>query len=422
MDTPAADDLAAIRARSRAAVARAITTLENDLPGAAALSAALAPYCGRAHVVGVTGAPGAGKSTLIGALIGELVRRGRDVAVLAVDPSSPHSGGALLGDRVRMSAAVEEARVFIRSLSARGELGGVTRTTDRILDVLDAAGFDTVIVETVGAGQSEIDIARIADTCVVVCPPGLGDDLQAIKAGILEIADILCLSKADQPGAERSARALDGLVGRAREGGWRVPLVRTAAPDGGGVAELADTIDAHAAVAGAGRRLARRAAVAAHDTPSSGVLGPDVAAVGASPSSAPSHGVAAAAATGRGTRTGDTSPAAGNGTPNPASDDALFARIRAWQAAGKGVALATVVRTWGSSPRPEGSHLAVEEGGEFIGSVSGGCIEGAVIGEARDAIADGRPRLLEFGVSDERAWEVGLACGGRVQVYVERIG
>lgn len=218
MDTPAADDLAAIRARSRAAVARAITTLENDLPGAAALSAALAPYCGRAHVVGVTGAPGAGKSTLIGALIGELVRRGRDVAVLAVDPSSPHSGGALLGDRVRMSAAVEEARVFIRSLSARGELGGVTRTTDRILDVLDAAGFDTVIVETVGAGQSEIDIARIADTCVVVCPPGLGDDLQAIKAGILEIADILCLSKADQPGAERSARAR--RPGRTRARRW----------------------------------------------------------------------------------------------------------------------------------------------------------------------------------------------------------
>ncbi|HRP98126.1 MAG TPA: methylmalonyl Co-A mutase-associated GTPase MeaB, partial [Rhodocyclaceae bacterium] len=241
MSTPAADDLAAIRARSRAAVARAITTLENDLPDAAALSAALAPHCGRAHVVGVTGAPGAGKSTLIGALIGELARRGRDVAVLAVDPSSPHSGGALLGDRVRMSEAVDDARVFIRSLSARGQLGGVTRTTDRILDVLDAAGFDIVIVETVGAGQSEIDIARVADTCVVVCPPGLGDDLQAIKAGILEIADILCLSKADLPGAERSARALGGLVGRARERGWAVPLVRTAAADGGGVAELADT-------------------------------------------------------------------------------------------------------------------------------------------------------------------------------------
>ncbi len=371
-------DLSAILARSRPALARAITLLENDRPGADELLAALSAHCGRAHVVGITGAPGAGKSTLINALLGELVRRGRRVAVVAVDPSSPVSGGAVLGDRVRMGEHGHHEEVFIRSVSARGHLGGLSRNTGRIIDLFDAAGFDVVIVETVGAGQSDVDVSRYADTSVVVCPPGLGDEVQAIKAGILEIADILVVSKADQPLAGRTVLDLETARGLRHRTDWEVRVLRTVAPRGEGVPELIDCIEAHGRAAGLGRRLKDRV------------------------SGAGAAGVSAPAA--------------------PATDDELFRRIEAWRAAGKGVALATVVRTWGSSPRPEGSHLAVEAGGAFVGSVSGGCIEAAVITEAQAAIGDGRPRLLEFGVSDERAWEVGLACGGRVQVYVERIG
>jgi hypothetical protein len=223
-----------------------------------------------------------------------------------------------------------------------------------------------------------VEIRHFADTNIVVCPPGLGDDVQAIKAGIIEIADLLVVNKADLPQAERTVLDLTTATHLRHRADWKVQVLKTVATSGEGVAALVDAIGEHAAATGIGKRLKQ-----------------------------PSH------------------PQTGEGSKSAApqvTDDELFAQLRRWRAAGKRVALATVVKTWGSSPRPEGSHLAVEEDGAFVGSVSGGCIEGAVIGEAQAAIADGQPRLLEFGVSDERAWEVGLACGGRVQVFVERVG
>ena len=255
-----AQRVAALRAGDRATIGRAITEIENELPQAHALSAAVREYTGRAHVVGITGPPGAGKSTLINALLIELAKRGKRVAVAAVDPSSPITGGAVLGDRVRMSDAGSADGIFIRSLAARGHGGGLARTTRRIVDLLDASGFDVVIVETVGAGQSEVDIATFADTSVVVCPPGLGDDIQAIKAGILEIADVLVVSKSDQPLAERTERDLKEMLHlRARSAGWRVPVVCTAAATGDGIAKLVDTLETHAKEAGVGRRVVAKA-------------------------------------------------------------------------------------------------------------------------------------------------------------------
>ncbi|MFO1399447.1 MAG: methylmalonyl Co-A mutase-associated GTPase MeaB [Burkholderiales bacterium] len=258
-----AQRVAALRAGQRAVIARAISEIENGLPGAEALSAALEPHVGRAHVVGVTGPPGAGKSTLIDALLRELVARGQRVAVLAIDPSSPITGGAVLGDRIRMGEAGAAEPVFIRSLASRGHVGGLATTAQRIVDLLDAAGFGVVVVETVGAGQSDVDIAALADTSVVVCPPGLGDDVQAIKAGILEIADVLVVSKGDQPLAPRTERdLLDMLKLRAPRDGWKVPVLRTTASTGDGLPALVDALAAHAQAAGTGRR---RAAAVAND-------------------------------------------------------------------------------------------------------------------------------------------------------------
>lgn len=365
-------DIRAVLSRSRSALARAITLIENDRPGAAELMAEFARHTGRAHVVGITGAPGAGKSTLINALIGEWTRRGKRVAVVAVDPSSPISGGSILGDRVRMDEHGSREEVFIRSVSSRGHLGGLSLHTGRIIDAFDAAGFDIVIVETVGAGQSEVEIRHFADSNIVVCPPGLGDDVQAIKAGILEIADLIVVNKADLPQAERTVLDLTTAMQLRHRQGPPVKVLKTVATSGEGVAALVDAIGAHGDATGIGKRLKKAPPVPAAKSPQ-------------------------------------------------VTDDELFAQLARWRAEGRGVALATVVKTWGSSPRPEGSHLAADAAGAFVGSVSGGCIEGAVIGEAQAAIADGRPRLLEFGVSDARAWEVGLACGGKVQVYVGRV-
>jgi LAO/AO transport system ATPase/phenylacetic acid degradation protein PaaD len=228
-----------IRSGDRRAIGRAITLVENASPGSRALRTALAEFVGRARVVGVTGPPGAGKSTLVNALIRELLARGQRVAVVAVDPSSPLSGGALLGDRIRMGDHHTDERVFIRSLASRGHAGGLARTTGEVVDVLDAAGFDTVIVETVGAGQSEVDIARLAGTCVVICPPGLGDEVQALKAGILEVADVLVVNKADLPDAARAEAELRTMLElRVREP--KPPLLKTVATGGQGVAALAD--------------------------------------------------------------------------------------------------------------------------------------------------------------------------------------
>jgi LAO/AO transport system ATPase len=243
-----------ILAGDRRAIARAISAVENDAPGTADLVAMLGPHLGAAHVVGITGAPGAGKSTLVNALLREWLARGRRVAVVAVDPSSPVSGGAVLGDRIRMTEGGGES-VFIRSLASRGHLGGLSRATRGAVDVFDAARFDFVVVETVGAGQSEVEVRGIADTTVVVCPPGLGDDIQAIKAGILEIADLLVVSKGDSPLAERTLRELSDMVAMRRAQGWRVPVLKTTGTNGDGVATLADRIAEHAARAGSGRRV-----------------------------------------------------------------------------------------------------------------------------------------------------------------------
>ena len=256
---------AATLAGDRRSIARAISAIENVEPGARAIALAIALHLGRAHVLGITGAPGAGKSTLINALLGELLARGQRIAVVAVDPSSPITGGAVLGDRVRMGEYGTHENVFIRSLASRGHLGGMSRTTAQIVDVLDAAGFDTIIVETVGAGQSEVEITRLADTRLVVCPPGLGDNVQAIKAGILEIADILVVSKGDLPAAEVTVRDLEEMLRLRRAGTVPVKVLKTAATRGEGIAAVVDAVVAHAKEAGRGRRFKACEAPSADD-------------------------------------------------------------------------------------------------------------------------------------------------------------
>lgn len=176
------------------------------------IRASVGAHVGRAHVIGITGPPGGGKSTLVSALIKQLRARGHTVAVVAVDPSSPFTGGAVLGDRIRMGEHQADEGMFIRSLASRGHLGGLARAAGDVVDVFDAAGFDTIIVETVGAGQSEVEVTRIADTRLVVCPPGLGDDIQAIKAGVLEIADAFVVSKSDLPDAQRTENELRSML------------------------------------------------------------------------------------------------------------------------------------------------------------------------------------------------------------------
>jgi len=239
-----------IRAGERRAIARAITAVENDPARAQMLRDAVAPHLGRAHVVGITGPAGAGKSTLVNALVGELLKCGHTIAVVAIDPSSPFTGGAVLGDRIRMAEHQANERVFIRSLAARGHAGGLSRATAPVIDVLDAAGFDLILVETVGAGQSDVAIANLARTRIVVYPPGLGDEVQALKAGMLEIADILVVNKADLPGADRTARDLLAMPARHGTQSKR-PVMKTVSTTGDGVANLADAIAERKAAAGA---------------------------------------------------------------------------------------------------------------------------------------------------------------------------
>ena len=235
--------LQAILAGDRRAVARAITALENDSDSAHTVRAGVAAHVGRAHVVGVTGPPGGGKSTLVSGLIRQLRARGHTVAVVAVDPSSPFTGGAVLGDRVRMGEHQADEGVFIRSLASRGHLGGLARSATDVVDVFDAAGYHTVIVETVGAGQSEVEVTRIADTRLVVCPPGLGDDIQAIKAGVLEIADAFVVSKADLPDAQRTENELLSMLTLRRDPAAKPPVLRTIATTGEGLRELVDWLE-----------------------------------------------------------------------------------------------------------------------------------------------------------------------------------
>ena len=207
----------------------------------------IAPLTGHAHVVGLTGSPGVGKSTVAGALVRAYRDKGQRVAVLAVDPSSPFSGGALLGDRVRMQDHATDERVFIRSMASRGHLGGLSWATPQAVRILVAAGFDIVLIETVGVGQAEIEIASLADSAVVVVAPGLGDSIQAAKAGILEIADVFVVNKSDRPGAQEVIRDLRMMLAMATYGsdGWKPPIVSTTAATGEGIADLAAAIDKH---------------------------------------------------------------------------------------------------------------------------------------------------------------------------------
>ena len=238
-----------VLAGDRRALARLISYVEDDGPPARAALAALFPHTGSAHIVGVTGAPGTGKSTLVNVLARSMRSQDQTVGIVAVDPTSPFTGGALLGDRVRMRDLAGDPGIFIRSMATRGSLGGLAQATGDAVKVLDAAGFDIVLVETVGVGQAEVDIARTAHTTVVVEAPGLGDEVQALKAGLMEIADVLVVNKADRPGAAQTARALEVTLdlGRNTKGqaGWRPPVLKAIALDGTGVDELLAVIGAH---------------------------------------------------------------------------------------------------------------------------------------------------------------------------------
>jgi LAO/AO transport system kinase len=247
-------DVAGLIAQARQgrprAVARLITLVEDAHPALRDVMAALAQYTGRAAVIGLTGPPGVGKSTTTSALIGNFRQRGYRVGVLAVDPSSPFSGGALLGDRIRMQEHGLDGEVFIRSMATRGHLGGLARSTPQALRVLDAAGCDVVLIETVGVGQSEIEVAALADTTVVLLAPGMGDGVQAAKAGILEIGDVFVVNKADRDGAAATARDLRQMIahGQRREpGGWRPPVVSTVASAGSGIEAVVEALDEHRA-------------------------------------------------------------------------------------------------------------------------------------------------------------------------------
>jgi LAO/AO transport system kinase len=235
-------------AGDRRALARVVTLIEDGAPETRSILAELHAHGGRAHIVGLTGSPGAGKSTLVMQIARELRRRGQRVGIIAVDPSSPFTGGAILGDRIRMQELSGDSSVFIRSMASRGSLGGLATATRDAVRALDAAGFDTILVETVGAGQAEVEIVRAAQSVVVVTVPGMGDDIQAIKAGILEIADIFVVNKADRPGADQTAaelRMLLGLDGHRRDRIWRVPIISTTATTGAGVPELVDKLAEH---------------------------------------------------------------------------------------------------------------------------------------------------------------------------------
>ena len=226
------------------AMARAMTLIENESGSARELLKSLFRKTGGALVVGITGAPGSGKSTLVDVMIQEYRSQGKKVGIVAVDPTSPFSGGAIMADRVRMSRHYTDEGVFIRSMATRGHLGGLARTTEKMITVLDSGGFDLILVETVGVGQDEVEIVRVADVCLVVLVPGMGDDLQAFKAGIMEIADIFVLNKSDQPLIEKVQRELESVLSLATRGdGWTPAIVRTIATEGQGVRDLVQQVD-----------------------------------------------------------------------------------------------------------------------------------------------------------------------------------
>lgn len=230
-------------------IARLISLVEDGAPDVPELMRAVAPTVGTARVVGITGSPGVGKSTTTSALISSLRARGERVGVLAVDPSSPFSGGALLGDRIRMQTHATDDGVFIRSMASRGHLGGLAATTPQAMRVFEAAGFDDVLIETVGVGQSEVEVAAAADTTLVLLAPGMGDSIQAAKAGILEIGDVFVVNKADRDGADSTVRELRNMIalGDSPDRGWKPPVVKTVASTGQGIDALVSAIDEHRA-------------------------------------------------------------------------------------------------------------------------------------------------------------------------------
>jgi len=251
-----------LRAGDPRAIARAISIIEDERPEAAALVREIFPHTGQAYLIGVTGPPGAGKSTLVDKLTAEVRRAGERVGILAVDPTSPFTGGAILGDRVRMQTHYEDPGVFIRSMATRGQLGGLARATSDAALVMDAAGKSLVVIETVGVGQDEVDIVRTADISIVVLVPGTGDDVQALKAGIMEIADIYVVNKSDREGADRMVTSVEANLSLQHfgEGEWRPPIIKTEATAGRGIPELWQAIRAYRAhtAASRGRRLKAR--------------------------------------------------------------------------------------------------------------------------------------------------------------------
>jgi LAO/AO transport system kinase len=237
-----------LRAGDARAVARAISIVENRAPGWSDLLKAVFPHTGHAHVIGLTGSPGAGKSTLVDQLARIYRKENKTVGIIAVDPTSPYTGGAILGDRIRMQEHFSDSGIYIRSMATRGSLGGLARTTADVATVLDASGRDVILIETVGVGQAEVDIVRLADVTVVILVPGMGDDVQTIKAGIMEIADIFVINKSDREGAEnveKEIRALQSLA--MRQDGWTPPIVKTVASEGTGVPDLAMAIESYGA-------------------------------------------------------------------------------------------------------------------------------------------------------------------------------
>ena len=265
------DVVAAVRLGNPRALGRLISWIENGSPALPMIMKELAPDTGHAHIVGLTGAPGVGKSTTVTGLVSALRERGERVGVLAVDPSSPFSGGALLGDRVRMQEHALDRDVYIRSMATRGHLGGLTVATPQALRAFDAAGFDTVIAETVGVGQSELEVAEMADTIIVLLAPGMGDGIQAAKAGILEIADIFVVNKSDRDGAQALVRELRTMIALADRGphDWKPPIVMTVAYQNRGIGDLLEAIDRfRASQTETGRAALRRIARARREVES----------------------------------------------------------------------------------------------------------------------------------------------------------